>query len=236
LRGEHLFDTTGRVTSLPRPLPRRDAEARTRLREVAGLSRPIMLAREQALAVAGPLGELIPGSSLPRGTVVTVEGAPGAGRTSLAFALAAAATDAGEWAGAVDLDGSLGAEAAAAAGVALERFPVVRGVPPDRWATVVAALLDGTTLVLAEVSRHVRTGDARRLVARARERRAVLVALPQQGARWPADAALRLVATGGAWRGIDHGAGLLEPRELTLRIEGHGAAARPREGVLARAV
>src|SRR5689334_24134448 len=37
---------------------------------------------------------------------------------------------------------SLGAGAALEAGVALERLAVVRRVPPARWATAVAALLD----------------------------------------------------------------------------------------------
>ena len=75
----------------------------------------------------------------------------------------------GEWAGAVDLDGTLGALAAAEAGVALERFAVVRRVPPTRWATVLAALIDGMSLVLTDVPRGVQLGDARRLTARARD-------------------------------------------------------------------
>jgi len=214
-------------------LPRRDARARARLREVAARGRPVLLARERALPVGGPLADLLPGSSLRRGTVTTVEGAPGAGSTSLAFTLAAAATAAGEWAAAVDLDGTFGAEAAAVAGVALERFAVVRHVPPERWATVVAALLDGVTLVLAEVPRYARAADARRLTARARERGAMLVAGGR--ARWPGDAALRLVAGGGRWEGLDPGAGLLAERALRVRVDGRGDAARLRDEALARA-
>jgi hypothetical protein len=217
-------------------LPRRDAAARAHLQAVAERARPVTLARERALPVTGPLGELLPGATLLRGTVVQVDGAPGAGATSVAFALAAAATQAGEWVGAVDLAGTLGAEAAAAAGVDLARFPVVR-LPHqelDRWATVVAALLDGMGLVLAELPRHARLGDARRLVARARERGAVLVVLPSAIARWPGDVGLHLVAEGGAWSGLEPGAGLLASRALQLRVEGRGAAARVRRGELAR--
>ena len=47
-----------------------------------------------------------------------------------------------------------------------ERLAIVRRVAPDRWAAVVAALLDGITVVVAAVPPHVRLGDARRLVAR----------------------------------------------------------------------
>ena len=218
-------------------LPRRDEEARARLQAVAERVQPVTLARDRALPVAGSLGELLPGGALMRGTVVQVDGAPGAGATSLALALAAAATQAGEWTSAVDLTGTLGAEAAAAAGVVLEHFPVVRLASGaiERWATVVAALLDGVGLVLADLPRHARIGDARRLTARARERGAVLVVLPGAGARWPGDVALHLVAEGGAWSGLQDGAGLLKSRALRLRVEGRGAATRVRRGELARA-
>lgn len=216
----------------PRPrLPRRDPGARAELRAVAEVARPVTLARERALVVPGELGTLIPGGTLRRGLTATVGGDFGCGVTSLALTLAAAATATGEWAGAVDLDGTLGGEAAAAAGVALERFAVIRGVDPARWVVTVAALLDGVTLVVAEMPRRVSHGDARRLVARTRERGAVLVVVATT-ARWPADAGLRLVATGGRWRGLDDGAGLLEGRDLAVRIDGQGAAARTRAGVL----
>ena len=80
---------------------------------------------------------------------------PAPGPPPSRFELAAAVTAVGEWAAAVDLDGTLGALAAREAGVALDRFAVVRRVPPARWATVVAALLDGVSLVIAEVPRGV---------------------------------------------------------------------------------
>jgi hypothetical protein len=213
--------------------------ARARLAAAGSRARPVTLARDRTVAVPGDLGALLPGGALRRGVVVTVEGHPGAGVTTLALDLAAAVTAIGEWAAAVDLDGTLGGEAVAEAGVILERFAVIRpgarGVTAARWAGVVAALLDGVSLVVAEVPRHVSTGDARRLVARARERETVLVAV-ESGARWPADAALCLHAAGGAWRGLVPGAGLLSGRSRTVRVEGRGEAARPRTGVLARAV
>ncbi|MEI8002129.1 MAG: hypothetical protein WCI50_12340, partial [Actinomycetes bacterium] len=165
-------------------LPRRDAAARAALAEAARRAQPVTGAHERRLSVPGALGARLPGGGLRRGTTVAVGGAPGSGGTSAAFALAAAATAAGEWVAAVELGSSLGVLAAAEAGVDLTRFAVVRRVPPARWATVVAALLDGMGLVCAEVPSGVRAGDARRLVARARERDAVLVAL-EVGAAWP---------------------------------------------------
>ena len=215
-------------------LPRRDEAARARLREVAGRAQPLTLARERLRPVAEPLGELLPGGGLRRGTVVSVEGTGATGATSLGFTLAAAATRTGEWAAAVDLHGTHGMEAAAAAGVALERFPIVRNVTPDRWATVVAALLDGITLVLAEVPCHARAGDVRRLVARARERDAVLVALPAPGAPWSGDASLRITSEGGAWADASRDAGSIGGRVVRVRVGGRGEAARHRVGTLAR--
>jgi hypothetical protein len=214
------------------PVPRRDEDARARLEAVARQAAPITLARERSIVVPGELGTVIPGAALQRGTTLTVAGTAGSGATSLAFELAAATTATGEWAAAVDLHSTLGGEAAAATGVALERFAVVRRVSPDRWATVVAALLEGVTLVIAEIPRHVRVGDARRLVARARERGSILVAV-ETGARWPVDAVLRLHATGGAWHGLVPGAGLLTGRARSVRVEGQGKAAQPRVVALA---
>jgi hypothetical protein len=205
-------------------LPRRDAVARAHLDDVSRRGAPVVLARERVLSIPGPLGALFPGGALQRGTVTTVGGETGAGVTSLAFGLAAAATAAGEWAAAVDLPGTLGGLAAAEAGVDLSRFAVVREVTRERWATVVAALLDGVSLVMADVPRGLRAGDAHRLVARARERSTVLVMIESAARAWPADAALRLRAVGGPWPGLDAGRGVLVSRSLQLQVEGRGLA------------
>jgi hypothetical protein len=214
-------------------LPRRDDEARARLHEVARGVAPVVLARDRAVPLTESLGDLVPGGTLARGQVLRVTGRPGAGATTVGFELAAAVTALGEWAAAIDLDATLGPLAAADAGVALERFAVVRRVPPARWATVVAALLDGVSLVVAEVPRGVGLGDARRLEARTRERESVLVVTETRGAAWPGGAAFTLHAAGSTWD--DHGSGLLEVRRLRVEVEGRGAAARPRVGELARA-
>jgi hypothetical protein len=222
-----MFDIQGRM-ALPAALPARDGDARARLAEVGGRVRPTVLARDRTLIVPGPLGEVLPGG-LVRGTVVVVEGEVGAGATSAGLSLCAAATAVGEWAGAVDLHGTLGGEAAAELGVTLERFVVARRVPPDRWATTVAVLLDGMTVVVAEVPRHARPNDARRLVARARERGAVLVPVVWPPATWPATATRRLHADGDSWSGLSVGSGLLASRPPTVRIARPDQATRERD-------
>jgi hypothetical protein len=181
-----------------------------------------MPAGERVLAVAGDVGIQLPGGGLQRGSTVALDGPLGAGSTTLALTLAAAATSAGEWAAVVDAHGTFGARAAAEAGVELERCAVVRHVPADRWSTVVAALIDGVALVVATVPPRLRLGDARRLVARARERASVLVALGS----WPVEAAVRLQTTGTTWHGIGEGTGLLVERDMEVRVEGRGVHAR----------
>jgi hypothetical protein len=203
------------LPTLPRRLPRRDVEARTRLHAAASRAAPAVLARDRLLAVDGPVGAVLPAGGVRRGATIALDGPPGTGSTTVACALAAAATSAGEWAAVVDPDGTFGGRAAAAAGVALERCAVVRNVPADRWATVVAALLDGVALVVAPAPPYLRTGDARRLAARARERASVLVAL---GA-WPGEAAMRIQTNGGPWHGLARGSGLLAGRDLDVHID-----------------
>jgi hypothetical protein len=219
-----MFDSVSRMSSLVAPardLPRRDAEARARLRAVATRTQPFVAARDRRLPVAGRIGELLPTGGVQRGSTVAVKGSPGSGSTTVALWLAAAATSAGEWAAVVDLGGTpgaLGARAASEVGVELDRLAVVPHAPLDRWGAVVAALLDGVTVVVAAVPPRLRLGDARRLVARARERGAVLVALGE----WPVEAAVRIRTEPGTWRGLDRGAGLLEARDLRVEVEAKG--------------
>lgn len=211
---EPLFES--RPPALPVP--------RAGLAEVAQRVRPVVLAGERRLAVPGPLGEILPGGGLQRGSVVRVEGAPGSGATSLLLSLLAAATAAGEWAAVVDGDGVLGGLAAAEAGVALERLAVVRATPAALYGRVVATLLDGVAVVGATIPRGFRPADARRLEARARERSAVLVA----AGAWPVEAALRLRAEHSSWSGLGPGEGLLVTRVLQVTVSGRGAAGRER--------
>ncbi len=200
------------------PIPRAE------LTEVAQRVRPVVLAGERRLAVPGPLGEVLPGGGLQRGTVVRVEGAAGSGATSLLLALLAAATATGEWAAMVDGEGVLGGLAAAEAGVALERLAVVRAVPAALYGRVLATLLDGLTVVGATIPRGFRLADARRLEARARERAAVLVT----AGSWPGEASLRLRAEHSSWSGLGHGEGLLAERVLRVAVTGRGSAGRER--------
>ncbi len=225
------------VAALARPFADPPGDDGDGSRQVAGLRAlaervaPTTLARERTLPVLPALSGLV-GAGLGRGATATVAGPPGLGATSLAFALVAAATQAGSWAAVVGLPAAH-APAAAHLGVALERLALV----PDaatlgHWPTVVAALLDGVDLVVAAVPPGLRPPDARRLVARARERGSVLIPLVPPGASWVEGADVRLRVTGAAWLGLDDGHGFLQARKVEVAATGRGAAGRERSAHL----
>src|SRR5262245_13218920 len=197
---------------------------------VAARVEPADLARERRLPVLPPFEPLLPGGALRRGATVAVGAAPGvAGATSLALALAAGPSQAGAWVAVVGLS-SLGLVAADALGVALERLVMVADPGRDRtgWASVVGALVDGFDLVLVSTAPtlRLRPADARRLVARVRERGGILLAVGGDlpGERSP----LRLTVTAAHWEGLGAGWGHLQGRRVTVETTGRGDATRPR--------
>ena len=194
------------------------AEQLSRLQDIAARARPVALAREHVLPVLEPLQRVLP-DGLRRGSTVAVGDA-----TSLALALIAGPSAAGSWAAAVGVS-NLGLAAASELGVALDRFVVVAEPPHDAWATVVATLVDALDIVLVRARHRVRGNDARRLIARARERGNVLVVL---GDGWPEAPDVHLHITRAEWQGIGDGHGYLQARRITVEAAGRRGAARPR--------
>jgi hypothetical protein len=203
----------------------RSGAALSDLGELAERVRPVTLTREQRLPVLPALEDLLPGGGLRRGATVSVTGEPdGGGATSLALALVAEASRVGSWVAAVGLP-SLGLVAADELGVAIERLVLVAAPERDAWGGVVAALVDGFDLVVLQGGRRgIRPTDARRLVARARERGAVLL---QLGGGWPERADVELRITRARWEGIEPGHGHLQARKVRVVGGGRGEAAQP---------
>ena len=168
------------------------------------------------LPVASELASVLPWGGLRRGSTLAVHGS-----TSLLLTLLSEATAAGSWAAVIGMP-DLGLVAASELGVRTERLALVPR-PGDRFADVVAALLDGMDLV-AVASSGVRSASRvrHRLSARARHRRAVLLSVGP----WPgADVTLRY--TSGRWSGAEDGAGYLRARDAAVQVDGRGSAARP---------
>jgi len=123
---------------------------------------------------------------------------------------------------------SLGVVAAAEAGLVLERLALVpHPGEPAQWGTIVAALLDSLDVVLVRPPPRVRIADSRRLLARARERGSVLVAL----GKWDG-ADVRLSVASQSWEGVGDGHGHLRSRTLDVTATGRAAAARERRATL----
>ena len=198
----------------------RDPDPRERLRELAGRAGPVTLAEDRTLPVLGPLQGLLPDGGLRRGSTVSVVGS-----TSLALQLVAAASAAGSWVAAVGVP-TLGAVAASEVGVVLERLALVPA-PGEQWATVTAALLDAIDIVLVRPPHRLRQADARKLIARARERGAVLVPLgPWDGAD------MRMEVASARWHGLGQGDGHLQGCRMEVVATGRRAAARERKAVV----
>ncbi len=186
-----------------------------------------VLAQDCLLPLVAPLAGLFPGGGLQRGTTVLIGpsslGPSSPGVTSLALALLVGPCTRGSWCAVVGAP-DLGLVAAAQLGIALERLAVVPS-PGPRWSVVTAALLEGFDLVLLRTAGRVSYSDARKLEARARERRSVLAVT---GDGWPGAVDVRLNIVSGRWCGLEDGCGHLWGREVEVVAGGRGAASRQR--------
>lgn len=171
---------------------------------------------DDVLPVPAPLAGLLPGGGLRRGWTVSVTSG-----TALMLALVAEATQAGAWCAAVGMP-TLGVLAAAELGVAVQRLALVPR-PGDDAPAVIAALMDGCDVVLVGPECRLTPSYVRRLSARARSRRMVLLAARD----WPG-AQVQLTCESVQWHGLGQGHGRLVEREVVVRASGRSAAAQAR--------
>ncbi len=139
---------------------------------------------------------------------------------SLALAVAAGASQAGEWVGFAGCR-DFGAEAAAELGMELSRTVLVPD-PGEHWLEVTAALVDVLRVVVLRPPASVDERAASILDSRLRNRSAVLVV---QG-HWPRVEA-RLSTRESAWSGPVAGTGWLEQRRASVVVQRRGRSARP---------
>ena len=198
---EYMFDyrgvspqaTSSRLHELQQRVQRMQGSAISRtLESLPGLSGVIQLRTGEAYAVDSP---------------------------SLAMALVAGASQAGEWVAIVGAS-DLGLEAAAGFGIDLERTVVVPR-PGELWLSVTAGLLDVATVVIVKPPVPVSAQQAERLKSRLRTKDAALVCWGD----WPrSDATLAI--TESSWLGLGRGHGRLTARQVVVSVRQGGPVRR----------
>jgi hypothetical protein len=187
-----------------------------------------VLAGEDYAPVLEPFVPLLGTPGLRRGSTVVVSSSGVPGVTAVAFGLLAAASAAGRWCALVGVPAA-GLLAATELGCALDRLILVPTLSA-RPAKVVAALLEGCEIVCVAQWSSLTLGEARRLGAVARERRAVLLPLGGVGTAgprgWPepADVTLRILFHRPV--GVHQGEGRIAARLLGLEAIRRRAAPR----------
>ena len=152
-------------------------------------------------------------------------GVYGVDSATVGMALAAGASQAGEWVGFAGWD-DFGAEAAQQQGIVLSRTVLVPA-PGEHWLEVAAALADVLKVVVLRPPGLVDAKSASILEARLRARSAVLVV---QG-EWPRCEA-RIFAEHVSWVGLEGGRGRLRERRVSLVSRRPGRAPVRLEAVL----
>lgn len=155
---------------------------------------------------------LLPEEGLQTGTSYTVSPSP-----SLVLALISAASQKGLWCAVVGMP-TLGAEAAAAFGINLDRLLLIPN-PGDRWLSATSALAEVVPLIVVSPGAQTRDADVSRLSARLRDRGCTLLVTESPGtARWPqSEGTIRLHNP--QWHGLGAGWGLLSECTVTVTAQ-----------------
>jgi hypothetical protein len=188
-RGVSPYPTRNRIHDLQQRVQRMQGSAISRtLESVPGLSSVIQLRTGETYAVDSP---------------------------SLAMALVAGPSQAGEWTAIVGAP-DLGLEAAAGFGIDLERTVVVPR-PGELWLSVTAGLLDVASVVIVKPPVPASAQQAERLKSRLRMKDAALVCWGE----WPrSDATLTISES--SWLGLGHGHGRLTARRVVVSVRQGG--------------
>jgi hypothetical protein len=175
---------------------------------------------DAAWPVPAALRPLLPTGALRRGSTAAVLGS-----TSVLFATLATASEAGAWITLIGMP-EAGLLAATEYGIDLDRLPLIPDSGPH-WQQVVAAMLDGTDVVVVKPPTPVTAADTRHLAARVRQRGTALLSTTP----WPG-AEATLEATDSCWYGLGYGRGRLRARQMQAVAYGPGRLARPRQARL----
>lgn len=153
------------------------------------------------------------------GQVAVLSGEPGSGMTRLGLVMLSGYARTG-MVSYLDVRGWLSPLAAWEVGIEPDRLVIARCHDAVRWGRAVAALLDGTTAVLAEVPSGAKDASVRRLAALARNRGTPLLLRPLGRGVATGVAHLRIEASGSVWSGVEGGHGRIERRRIRFAASG----------------
>ena len=183
-------------------LPRTELLARLRAQVAVKEAR----IRQAPYPVHPVLAALLPDGGLKPGAAYSLTGAG-----ALLLALLAEPSREGHWCGVVGMR-DFGAEAAALAGVELDRLALIPD-PAEQWLAIAAALVEAVPIVAVRPVGRVSEGDAAKLMSRLRDREAVLLV----DGPWPR-AEAQLSVSELRWSGVGAGYGYLASREVTVTV------------------
>jgi hypothetical protein len=183
-------------------LPRTELLARLRAQVAVKEAR----IRQAPFPVHPELAALLPDGGLKPGAAYSLAGAG-----ALLIALLAEPSREGHWCGVVGMP-DFGAEAAALAGVALDRLALVPD-PAEQWLATTAALVEAVPIVAVRPTGRVSEADAAKLMSRLRDREAVLLV----DGPWPR-AEAQLSVSERRWSGVGAGFGYLASREVSVTV------------------
>jgi hypothetical protein len=191
---------------------------------LAERARPVAASHTRLLPVTDSLAELLPEKGLRRGSSVMVNADEAGGATTLALGLLRAASAAGSWCVGVGLP-DLGGLSLSESNLDLDRVAFVPW-PGPHFAETVALLIEGIDIVVLCPPQRVRAQAVRRLMARVRDRRAVLIVLAS-GATWPEGCDVELRVEAARWVAAGRGGDCLRQRRGTVTAVGRRSANRP---------
>jgi hypothetical protein len=206
---EHVFAIVRGMSSQP-------ALRLSHIASELGISTARQLSNENSLPVANAFREVFP-HGLRRGSTISVDS------TSVLLLLLSAATQAGSWAAVAGFP-TIGIVAAKETGVALERCAFVPHFTENSATKVIATLVDSVDFVVVHRCDGVRAADTQRLIARARERKCVLVLSKTS---WRNVTPLTLRTSSSSWEMTANGRGRLKGRWVGLTVSGRAAMSRP---------
>lgn len=185
--------------------------------------RPATMASDRVLPLCEPWLSAVNDHGIRRGAYVAVIARSGTGGLSVLWHFLAPLTQQGYWVGVIGVDDP-GVLAMSEYGIDIQRVLFVPR-PGDGWADIAGDFLEGLDVVVVRAPGRPASAVGRRLTARAREQRAVLVSVSEPHAQWTSAPDLSLSLRSSTWRP----AARILQRDVVVDVSGRLVGPRSQE-------